>query len=83
MKEPGEHLATRESREEIVFVTFKDGHSFVPKVFAVEQNVVDGVSVAAVRTGSVVVSVLPKAGRVRRVECVSCNDLKGGGLIGS
>ena len=82
MKEPGEHLATRESREEIMFVTFEDGRSFVPEVFAVEQNVVDGVSVTAVRTSSVVVCVLPEAGRVHRVKCVSCNYLKGGRLIG-
>ena len=83
MKEPGEHLATGEGREEVVFVTFEDGCSFVPKVVAVEEDMIDGVAVAAVRTGDVISGILAKAGGVCGIKSVSCDDLEGGGLVGT
>ena len=82
VEEPGEHLATGEGREEVVFVAVDDGCLLVPKVVTVEQDMVDGVTIFAVRTGDVVIGVLPEAGRVCGIEGVSCDKLKCGGLVG-
>ena len=50
---------------------------------AVEQDVVDGVEIAAVGARSVIPGVPPKTGGVMGVECVSCNELKGCRLVGA
>jgi hypothetical protein len=54
---------------------------FVPKVIAVEEDVVDGVAIAAMWAGGVVISVGSKAGRVASVESVAGDELKCGGLV--
>jgi hypothetical protein len=64
VEEPGEHLATRGCREEVMFVAFDNRCSFVPEVIAVKECVVDGEAVAAVGTGGVVSGVLSKPGRI-------------------
>ena len=61
MEESGEHLATGEGREEVMFVAFDDGCSLVPKMITIEEDVVDGVKVSTVRTGDVVAGILPEA----------------------
>ena len=77
VKEPGEHLATRECGEEVGFVAFYDSSAFVPVMVAVEEDMVDGMSIAAVRTCRVVPGVLPEAGRVGGIEGMTGNDLEG------
>jgi hypothetical protein len=62
VEELDQHLATREGGEEVVFVTVDSCCSFVPKVIAVEKNVVDSVAIAAVWAGGVVVGATPKMG---------------------
>ena len=81
MEEPGEHLATGECRKEVVFVAFNNGGSLVPEAVAVEEDVVDGVTVTAMRTCGVVSSVRAKACGVCGIERVSCDYLEGGGLV--
>ena len=83
VEEPGEHLATGECRKEVVLVAFNNGRSFVPKVVAVEECMVDGEAVAAVRTHYIVSGVPAEAGGVCGVKCVSCDDLECGGLVGT
>ena len=62
VEEADQHFATRECREKVVFVALEDGCSFVPKMVAIEQDVVDSVAIAAVRACDVVTSVGSKAG---------------------
>ena len=81
MEEPGKHLATREGREEVYFVTFYDGCSFVPEMVAVKQRVIDSEEVAAMWTYCVVTSIPPEAGGVGGVEGVSSDDLECSGLV--
>ena len=83
MEESGEHLATGEGREEVVLVTLDDRCSLVPKFVTIEQDVIDGVKVAAVGAGDIVTSVLTKMCGVCGVEGVSCYDLECSGLVGS
>ena len=76
MEELGEHFATEEGGEEVVFVALDDGRAFVPKVIAVEEDMVDGVLVAAVRACGVVPSVLLEVGGVGGIEGVSYDKLE-------
>jgi hypothetical protein len=55
--------------------------AFVPKMVALEKNVVGGVEVAAMWTGGVIVGSRVEAGRVSSFESVSGDELKGGGLV--
>ena len=50
-------------------------------MIAVEENVVDGVAIAAVRACGVVASVGLKAGRIAGVECMAGNELEGSRLV--
>jgi hypothetical protein len=81
MEEPGEHFAAGEGGEEVGFVTFDDGGAFVPEVVAVEKDVVDGISIAAVRTCGIVPSICSEARGVGGVEGVSCDELEHGRLV--
>ena len=49
VEEPGEHLATGVSGEQEVLVALDDRRSWIPVVIAFEENVIDGVEIAAVR----------------------------------
>ena len=57
VEEAGEHFAAGEGGEKVGFVTLDDGGVFVPKVIAIEEDMIDRVSVAAVRTCGVIASV--------------------------
>ena len=81
MEEPREHLATGEGRQEVVLVAFDDSCSFIPKVVAVEECVVDSEDIAAVGARSVVSHVPAEAGGVCGIKHVSCDDLECGGLV--
>ena len=50
----------------------------VPVVVAFEENVVDGVKVAAVRAGGVVSGISPEVEGIAGVECMAGDDLEGG-----
>ena len=82
VEESGEHLATGECREEVMFVAFDNGGLCIPEVVAVEEDVVDGVAIAAMRTCGVIPGILSKAQGICGVKGVSCNDLEGGRLVG-
>ena len=81
MEEADEHLAARCGGEEIIFVAFEDCCPFVPKMVTLEEDVVDGVEIAAVRTARVVTGVGSETGRVAGVERMSGDGLEGGGLV--
>ena len=61
VEEVGEHFAAGEGGKEVVLVTFYDGGVFVPELVTVEEDVVDHVSVATVRTCSVIAGIHLKA----------------------
>jgi hypothetical protein len=73
MEESGEHFATGEGGEEVCFVALNDGGAFIPMVVTVEEDMVDGVTIAAVGACGVIPDVPPKTGGVVGVECVSCD----------
>ena len=50
-------------------------------VIAFEENVIDGVKVAAVGAGCVIAGVSPEAEGIASVESVARDDLEGGGLV--
>ena len=50
-------------------------------MIAVKQDVISGVDVATVRTGSVVIGSHTKAGGVGSFECMSSDELEGGRLV--
>ena len=77
MEELGEHLAARVSGEQKVLVALDDGRSLIPVVVAFEENVVDGVEVAAVRACGVVSGIPPEVEGIAGVECVARDDLEG------
>ena len=62
MEEADEHLATGCGGEEIVFVTFEDGCTFIPKVVTLEEDVVNSVWITAVGTAGVVSGVGSETG---------------------
>ena len=62
MEELYEHVAASEGGEEVIFVAVNDCRSRFPKRFTLEKDVVDGIEVAAVGAGHVVVGPLAKAG---------------------
>ena len=76
VEESGEHFATREGGEKVVFVALDDGGMFVPKVVAVEEDVVNGVLIAAVRTCGVVPGVRSKARGIGGVKGMSSDKLE-------
>ena len=76
VEETGEHFAAGEGRKEVVLVTFNDGGAFVPEVVTVKEDVVNCVSVTAVRTCGVVAGVCSEARGVGGVEGVSGNELE-------
>ena len=76
VEEPGEHLASRVGGEKVCFVALDDSGVFVPVVIALEEDVVDGVSVAAVGACGVVPSIPLKVGGVVGVECMSSDELE-------
>ena len=78
VEEAGEHFATGEGGEEVILVALDDGGTFVPKVVTVKEDVVDGVSIAAVRTCGVVPGVRSKARGVGGIEGVSGDKLECG-----
>ena len=55
MEESDQHLAAGECGKEVIFVTMNGGCSFIPKMVAIEEDMVDGVSVTTVRAGGVIV----------------------------
>ena len=55
VEELDKHFADGEGGKKVVFVAVNSGGLFVPKMVAVEEDVVDGVEVAAVWTCDVVV----------------------------
>ena len=55
----------------------------VPVLVAVEKDVVNGVTVAAVGARDVIPGIPPKTGGVIGVKSVSCNELEGCGLVGA
>jgi hypothetical protein len=61
VEEVGEHFAAEEGGEKVGFVTLNDGGMFVPKVIAIEEDMIDHVSVTTVRTCGVVASIRYKA----------------------
>ena len=81
VEEVDEHLAAGCGGEKIVFVAFEDGCTFVPKVVTLEEDVVDSVWVTAVRTAGVVSGIGSETGRVAGIKRMSCDELKGGGLV--
>ena len=83
MEEFDQHLAAGESGEKVVFVAMYGCCPFVPEVVTVEQNVVRGVEFAAVGTRGVVVGSRSEAVGVVALESVSCDELEGGGLVGT
>jgi hypothetical protein len=83
VEEADKHLSAGCGGEQVCFVAFEDCCPFVPEVVALEEYVVDGVSVAAVRTAGVVSRRGAEAGRVTGIESVSGDELESGGLVGS
>ena len=78
VEEVGEHFAVGEGGEEVGFVAFNDGGAFIPEVIAVEEDVVESVTIAAVGTCGVVTGVHSKAGGICGVEGVSSDELERG-----
>ena len=78
MEEADEHLAAGCGGEEVVFVALEDGCPFVPEVVTLEEDVVNGVKVAAMRTACVVSGVGLETGRVAGVESMSSDELECG-----
>jgi hypothetical protein len=62
VEEADQHFAAGECGEEVILVALKDGCSLVPKVVAVEEDVVDCVSFAAVWACDIVTGICSKAG---------------------
>ena len=81
MEEFDQHFTAGEGGEEVVFVAVDNGCSLVPKMVAVEKDVVCGVELAAVGTGGVVLGSRSKAVGVVALEHVACDELEGGGLV--
>ena len=54
---------------------------FVPKMVAVEEDVVSGIEIAAVRAGGVVVGSRSEVSGVSALEGMSRNELERGGLV--
>ena len=57
------------------------GHSLVPEVVAVEEDVVDGMKVAAMWACGVVISSLSEPGGICGIKCVSGDGLESSGLV--
>jgi hypothetical protein len=54
VEEADKHFATREGREEVVFVALDDGGMFIPEVVTIKGDVVDCIALAAVWAGHIV-----------------------------
>jgi hypothetical protein len=66
------------SGEQKVLVTLDDGRSWIPVVVAFEENVVDGVELAAMGACRVVTGVPPEPEGVAGIECVAGKNLESG-----
>ena len=83
MEEFDQHLAAGEGGEEVVFVAMNGGCPFIPEVVTVEEDVVRGVELAAVGTRGVVMGSRSEAVGIVALKSVSCDELEGGGLVGT